>query len=145
MKVEGESSSMILFFGLIRKSITLGASALIVITVPFLSGADFNYRPSPWLICGSWHHLFPIVSIKEGSVCRDNKRTGKHASCSFSFLASMNTVFDLSEEQYWLLFCGNRCPQIPTDSIPLWPIQESNLALKMFLFLLSYEQISNLI
>lgn len=73
MKVEGKSLPMIQFSVQYKKkkkkrereSIILGVSVLIVITVPFLSGAGFNYKASPLLVCGSRHHLFPIVSIKE--------------------------------------------------------------------------------
>lgn len=35
------------------EAITFRVAVLIVITVPFLSGPGFNYKPSPLLVCGS--------------------------------------------------------------------------------------------
>ena len=109
---------------LLGEGIRPGLSVLVVINVPFLSGAAFNYKPSPLLVCGSWHHLFPIVSIKAVSAVRINEQENMQGT--LSPLASMNTAFDPPpKEQYWLLFCCNLGPKIPMDFITLWP-QENN-------------------
>lgn len=100
---------------------------LTVITVPFQSGVAFNYKPSPPPIGGSWHYLFPNVSIK--SVPRENKWTGKHAKRLFPCSPGLPeySIWPLRRVVLIPVLLQQMPTKSPKDSIPLWSMQESNL------------------
>lgn len=104
---------LIQFFCLINRCSILWDSVLIVITVPFLSKAAFNYKLSPQLVFGVMTPSFLDCLNKRG-VRRDNKWTKKkkkQARHLFPSLAPLSMSCLTSQKSN--IDCCSFAPQSP--------------------------------
>lgn len=108
-----KASGLIQFFCLINRCSTLWDSVLILITVPFLSKAAFNYKLSPQLVFGVATPSL-LDCLNKSGVRRDNKWTKKnkkHARHLFPFLAPLSMSCLTSQKSN--IDCCSFAPQSP--------------------------------